>query len=145
MCEEEQCQSEVFPLAMNMLDRFLAVVKIRKNQLQLLGSVCLLIASKLRQSRPIEPRTLIRYTDWSITLDEIIVSVLYVQLDDSSSHHFTGLGIAGFEQVEMGCGGSDPQRLYISTTAASAETLADQRPKANPETRAHFDRLLLSR
>jgi len=74
VCEEERCQREVFPLAMNLLDRFLAVVRIRKTQLQLLGSVCLFIASKLRQSRPISPKALVQYTDWSITLEELTVS-----------------------------------------------------------------------
>ncbi|KAH9424845.1 Protein kinase binding [Dermatophagoides pteronyssinus] len=71
VCEAEQCQNEIFPLAMNILDRFLALVKLRKGQLQLLGSVCLFIASKLRQSKTISPQKLIYYTDWSITLNEL--------------------------------------------------------------------------
>lgn len=58
---------------MNILDRFLALVKLRKGQLQLLGSVCLFIASKLRQSKTISPQKLIYYTDWSITLNELTV------------------------------------------------------------------------
>ncbi|XP_017489012.1 PREDICTED: G1/S-specific cyclin-D2-like, partial [Rhagoletis zephyria] len=71
VCEEERCQREVYPLAMNLLDRFLAVVRISKTQLQLLGSVCLFIASKMRQSRPLSPKALVQYTDWSITLEEL--------------------------------------------------------------------------
>lgn len=76
VCEEERCQREVFPLAMNLLDRFLAVVRINKTQLQLLGSVCLFIASKMRQSRPVSPKALVQYTDWSITLEELTVSLV---------------------------------------------------------------------
>ncbi|XP_054159443.1 G1/S-specific cyclin-D2-like [Oppia nitens] len=72
VCEEERCQEEVFPLAMNILDRFLAIVKIRKSQLQLLGSVCLFLASKLRQTRPLSAEKLIVYTDKSITIDELM-------------------------------------------------------------------------
>lgn len=73
VCEEECCQDDVFPLAMNILDRFLASVKIRKNQLQLLGSVCLFLASKLRQTHPLSAEKLIVYTDKSITIEELMV------------------------------------------------------------------------
>ncbi len=75
VCEEERCQDEVFPLAMNILDRFLAIVKIRKSQLQLLGSVCLFLASKLRQTLPLSAEKLILYTDRSITIDELMVRI----------------------------------------------------------------------
>lgn len=75
VCEEEKCQNDVFPLAMNIMDRFLSVVRIRKNQLQLLGAVCLFLASKLRQTRPIEAEKLVQYTENSITSEELVVSV----------------------------------------------------------------------
>ena len=80
VCEEEKCQNDVFPLAMNIMDRFLSVVRIRKNQLQLLGAVCLFLASKLRQTRPIEAEKLVQYTENSITSEELVVSV-YDALD----------------------------------------------------------------
>ena len=80
VCEEERCQQEVFPLAMNILDRFLAIVKIRKSQLQLLGSVCLFLASKLRQSRPLSADKLISYTDRSITIEELMVRIVSNQI-----------------------------------------------------------------
>jgi cyclin D2 len=72
VCEEEQCQDEVFPLAVNIMDRFLALVEIRKNQLQLLGAVCLFLASKLRQTRPLCTKRLVEYTDYSITSKELL-------------------------------------------------------------------------
>lgn len=74
MCEEQKCQDEVFPLSMNYLDRFLSICPIRKSQLQLLGTACLLLASKLRETRPITAEILVFYTDNSITLDDLWVS-----------------------------------------------------------------------
>ncbi|XP_014212942.1 G1/S-specific cyclin-D3 [Copidosoma floridanum] len=71
VCEEQKCQEEVFPLSMNYLDRFLSICPIRKSQLQLLGTVCLLLASKLREARPISAEQLVLYTDNSITLDDL--------------------------------------------------------------------------
>jgi cyclin D2 len=72
VCEEERCQEEVFPLAMNIMDRFLSVVRIRKSQLQLLGSVCLFLATKLRQTRPLYAEKLVQYTDYSVSVEEIM-------------------------------------------------------------------------
>lgn len=60
---------------MNILDRFLTVVRIHKSQLQLLGSACLFLASKLRQTKPLLAEKLIVYTDYSINLDELMVSI----------------------------------------------------------------------
>lgn len=74
VCEAEMCQEEVFPLSMNIMDRFLSVVRIRKSQLQLLGAVCLFLASKIRQTRPISAQKLVKYTDDSITCEELVVS-----------------------------------------------------------------------
>ncbi|XP_054719496.1 G1/S-specific cyclin-D2-like [Uloborus diversus] len=72
VCEEERCQDEVFPLAVNCLDRFLSLVRVDKSHLQLLGTVCLFLASKLRQSKPLTAERLCLYTDHSITVSQII-------------------------------------------------------------------------
>ena len=40
VCEDQQCQPEVFFLSVNYLDRFLSTVNIKKNQFQLCASVC---------------------------------------------------------------------------------------------------------
>lgn len=47
---------------------------IRKTQLQLLGTACMLIASKLRQPRPLLAETLVYYTDHSVTKEQLLVS-----------------------------------------------------------------------
>jgi len=68
---QEHSQPEVFCLAMNIMDRFLCTCTIHKTQLQLLGAVCLLIASKIREPCPILGKNLIFYTDYSINAEEI--------------------------------------------------------------------------
>ncbi|RWS30942.1 G1/S-specific cyclin-D3-like protein [Leptotrombidium deliense] len=75
VCEELKCDEIVFPLAINYVDRFLSSTNIRKSQLQLLGAVCLLIASKLRQCEAIHSEDLVYYSDHSLTAKEIIVSL----------------------------------------------------------------------
>ncbi|XP_054267588.1 G1/S-specific cyclin-D2-like [Macrosteles quadrilineatus] len=71
VCEEQKCQEDVFPLSINYLDRFLSICPIKKSQLQLLGSACLLVASKLREPRPVSAETIVYYTDNSITLQDL--------------------------------------------------------------------------
>lgn len=80
MCEEEKCDEEVFPLAMNILDRFLSRVHIQKTQLQLLSTACLLISSKFLQCRLLSAQRLVMFTDYSITLEELQVSLFYIQI-----------------------------------------------------------------
>ncbi|KAK9299384.1 hypothetical protein QLX08_007558 [Tetragonisca angustula] len=71
VCEEQKCQDEVFPLSMNYVDRFLSICPIKKSQLQLLGTACLLLASKLREPSPLTVEVLVFYTDNSITTDDL--------------------------------------------------------------------------
>ncbi|KAM4614920.1 G1/S-specific cyclin-D2-like [Polymixia lowei] len=72
VCEEERSDGDVFPLAINYLDRYLAVMPIRKCYLQLLGAVCIFLASKLKDNRPLSAEKLSMYTDNSITPRELL-------------------------------------------------------------------------
>ena len=71
VCEDQQCQSEVFCQAVSYLDRYLSSVEISKNQFQLIASICLLLASKYSQVVPISMEQLVIYTDNSVTVAEL--------------------------------------------------------------------------
>ena len=47
-----------------------------RNQLQLLGAVCLLVSWKVRAHSPITAQRLVEYTDYNVTVDNILVSPL---------------------------------------------------------------------
>jgi len=72
VCEEHHCQNDVFPLSMNLLDRFLSVTNVKKDHLQLLGAVCLFVSSKLRETRPLTAEFLVQCSDNSITARNIM-------------------------------------------------------------------------
>ncbi|ESO92223.1 hypothetical protein LOTGIDRAFT_190960 [Lottia gigantea] len=72
VCEEQRCEVEVFPLAVNYLDRVLCVRDINRSTLQLLGSACLFLASKLKETIPLTAEKIVNYTDYSIRLTELM-------------------------------------------------------------------------
>lgn len=73
VCDEVGCSENVFPVSVNYLDRFLSKTKLEKTQLQLLGSSCLLIASKVLETLPLlNVEKLCMYTDYSVSVSELI-------------------------------------------------------------------------
>ncbi|XP_063291777.1 G1/S-specific cyclin-D2-like [Pelobates fuscus] len=78
VCEDQRCGEQVFPLAVNCLDRVLSLVSVEKRQLQLVGAVCLLVASKLRGSKPMTTETMCMYADYCFTDKELRMMELLV-------------------------------------------------------------------
>jgi hypothetical protein len=72
VCQDQQCQSQVFYLALNYMDRFLSKKCIKKTHFQLLSTVCIFLSSKMCECVPIAAEKLLMYTDNSVTLDELL-------------------------------------------------------------------------
>lgn len=72
VCEEQQCEDDVFSLAVNYLDRFLSQVTVQKQHLQLVAAVAMFVASKLKESQPLTADKLVLYTDNSITYEQML-------------------------------------------------------------------------
>ncbi|XP_035431470.1 G1/S-specific cyclin-D3 [Spodoptera frugiperda] len=114
VCEDQGCQEEVFPLAISYLDRFLSVCAVSKSQVQLLGTACLLLASKLREpgSRALPAELLVFYTANSITLADLcswellVLSKLKWDVAGVTAHDFlplllSRLPLRGLVNTEM--------------------------------------------
>ena len=60
---------------MNLLDRFMSLVPMKRQQLQLLGTVCLLLSSKLKESPPLDAHKLVDYAAGAFKLEDLRVSI----------------------------------------------------------------------
>lgn len=79
VCEEQMCTDDVYATAMNIFDRLMLTLnQVEVYHLQLLGSVCLFIASKLGTTQKLTATKLVDYTDNSITLEDLLEWELFV-------------------------------------------------------------------
>ncbi|XP_077449613.1 G1/S-specific cyclin-D2-like isoform X1 [Stigmatopora argus] len=72
VCEAEKSEEDIFPLSVNYLDRYLSLMPTQKNHLQLLGAVCMFLAFKLKDTRPLSAERLCMYTENSISPNELL-------------------------------------------------------------------------
>ena len=74
VCEEEAAAPELFCLAVQVLDEALARIPLKGAQLQLLAASCLLVSWKVRECRPISAVKIVKYTNYSVQLETLLVS-----------------------------------------------------------------------
>lgn len=85
---------DVLHLCVNIIDRFLSIFVIKRQQLQLVGAAALLIASKFEEIYPPSAHKLIAFSEYSFTLEDIlnmegtILESLEFKLIGPSSHRF---------------------------------------------------------
>ena len=102
VCEDQQCQPQVFFLAVSYLDRVLSSLNIKKNQFQLLAAVCILLASKFSQVVPITTEQLVIYTDNSVSKKDLlqweilVLEVLQWEISISTVNCFLNLLYTSF-------------------------------------------------
>ena len=73
---DQRCHTDVFLMSTNIMDRFLAQVKLPKRQFQLLGAASIFLASKMVEPSPISALTLIKCTADTYDREELLVSSL---------------------------------------------------------------------
>jgi len=78
VCIDQRCHTDVFLLSTNVMDRFLAQVKLPKRQFQLLGATSIFLASKMVEPSPISALTLIKCTADTYDREELLSMELLI-------------------------------------------------------------------
>lgn len=135
VCHEEQREEEVFALAMNLLDRFLSFVPMKRQQLQLLGTVCLLLSSKLKESPPLDAHKLVHYGDGAFKLEDlrawelVVLSRLKWDLSAITPHAFLDQIL---ERLQLNLSENDRQIVREHATFFIKVCATDSRFTSNP-------------
>jgi len=107
VCEDQQCQPQIFFLAVFYMDRVLSTLTIKKNQFQLLAAVCILLASKFSQVVSITSEQLVIYTDNSVSKKELlqweimVLEVLKWEISTPTVNCFLNLLYSSFNVSEQ--------------------------------------------
>jgi hypothetical protein len=94
VCQDQQCQPQVFHLSLNYMDRFLSFKNLSKSSFQAMAAGCLLLASKFSEVRPLTTEKLSLYTDSSVSSSELkeweikILNVLHWELTAVTTQDF---------------------------------------------------------
>lgn len=78
VCMDQNCHANVFLLSCNIMDRFLSQLGIKKSQFQLVAAATMFIASKLADPCPITGTELVRYTNDTYNLTELLEMELLI-------------------------------------------------------------------
>lgn len=78
VCIDQNCHVNVFLLSCNIMDRFLSQLRIKKSQFQLVAAATVFIASKLADPCPVTGSELVRYTDDTYSLSELLEMELLI-------------------------------------------------------------------
>jgi len=78
VCLDSRCHVDVFLLATNIMDRFLATIRLQKKQFQLLGAASIFLASKMIEPQPISALTLVRNTADTYDREELLSMELLI-------------------------------------------------------------------
>ena len=91
VCEHRETVPEVLAHAVQLIDRFVTHVKTDKRDYQLVGAACYLISSKIKDTVPVSVEDIVRYTDFSITKNDLQVRFLFCKQLLCSTLRFTSL------------------------------------------------------
>jgi len=137
VCEDQQCQPEVFCLAINYLDRFLSNVSISKSSLQLAASTCLLLASKFTEVIPFTTDRLAMYTDHSVTVDQllqweaVVLNALSWEMSSITTHSFLEILLHSIQfHPKLNLGAVRRQVEALLTVAATEYRFLQLRPSS---------------
>ncbi|VDM26059.1 unnamed protein product, partial [Hydatigera taeniaeformis] len=80
VCEHRNTEPEVLAHTVQLIDRYVSLTDTDKRDYQLVGAACFFISSKLKETIPVSVDQIVRYTDFSITKQELFAKELLIGL-----------------------------------------------------------------